>query len=114
MFSARNTDTPNPFRPALQYLLHTTNTNFARTRTNHRREQSTSSLDSDSERGDRMSTRNTSTSSELHPAIPLISISRTPSPFRSRAGSEPVSETSDEEYDNWGTSPNRPFLSQGI
>ncbi|KAM3066940.1 hypothetical protein ACMFMF_009990 [Clarireedia jacksonii] len=58
-----------------------------------------------------MSTRNTTTSSELHPAIPLISISRTPSPFRSRAGSDPVSETSDEEYDNWGTSSNRPFLS---
>ncbi|PQE30292.1 gdp-fucose transporter protein [Rutstroemia sp. NJR-2017a WRK4] len=112
MFSARNTDTPNPFRPAVQYLLNTANTNFARTRTNHRREQSTSSLDSDGERGDRMSTRNTTTSSELHPSIPLISISRTPSPFRSRAGSEPVSETSDEEYDNWGTSSNRPFLSQ--
>ncbi|KAM0123706.1 hypothetical protein ACHAP3_010919 [Botrytis cinerea] len=112
MFSARNTDTPNPFRPALQYLIHTANSNLPRTRSNHRKSYSISSLDSDGESGDKMSSRNATTSSELYPSIPLINISRSPSPYRPTAasGPEPTSE-SDEEYDNWGTSSRRPILS---
>lgn len=110
MFSARNTDNPNPFRPALQYLINTANSNLPRTRSNHRKIQSVSSLDSDGEAFDRMSSRNATTSSELQPSIPLINISRSPSPYRPRAASDPTSE-SDEEYENWGTSSRRPILS---
>ncbi|ESZ91950.1 hypothetical protein SBOR_7659 [Sclerotinia borealis F-4128] len=109
MFSARHTDNPNPFRPALQYLTNTANLNLPRTRSSRRRSHSTTSLDSDGENSDKMS-RNATTSSELHPSIPLINISRSPSPYRPRAGSGPTSE-SDEEYDSWGTSSRRPFLS---
>ncbi|KAG4032582.1 hypothetical protein MFRU_006g00520 [Monilinia fructicola] len=58
-----------------------------------------------------MSSRNATTSSELHPSIPLINISRSPSPYRPREASSPTSD-SDEEYENWGTSSRRPFLSQ--
>lgn len=112
MFSARNTDNPS-FQPALQYLISkvTANSNLPRTRSNHRKSYSESSLDSDGESGDKMSSRNATSSSELHPSIPLINISRSPSPYRPRAGSGPISD-SDEEYDNWGTSSRQPFLSQ--
>ncbi|KAA8565468.1 hypothetical protein EYC84_009328 [Monilinia fructicola] len=108
---ARNTDNPIPFRPALQYLINTANTNLPRTLSNRRRSHSASSLDSDGESGARMSSRNATTSSELHPSIPLINISRSPSPYRPREASSPTSD-SDEEYENWGTSSRRPFLSQ--
>ncbi|QSZ36227.1 hypothetical protein DSL72_007353 [Monilinia vaccinii-corymbosi] len=111
MFSARNTDNPIHFRPALQYLINTTNPHLPQSLSSRRRSHSASSLDSDEETGDKMSSRNATTSSELHPSIPLINISRSPSPYRSQEASSPTSE-SDEEYENWGTSSRRPFLSQ--
>ncbi|EPE25269.1 hypothetical protein GLAREA_01181 [Glarea lozoyensis ATCC 20868] len=102
MFSARNTETPNPFRPALQYLLSSTKLS----RAHHRQSSSSSSTDTEHHQAQRMS-------SSLHPkspsefrsnSIPLISISRSPSPFqRRRSDSNPGSEATDE--DDWGDYP---------
>jgi hypothetical protein len=110
MFSARNTDSPNPFRPALQYLL-----SAGRPRSNHRQSSSSGSLDSDGDGArSRMSPYNPKSSTELRStSIPLINISRSPSPFqRRRAESNPASETDDEDWGDNPSSSRRPFLSQ--
>ncbi|KAH6679226.1 hypothetical protein B0J14DRAFT_472473, partial [Halenospora varia] len=89
----RNTESPNPFRPALQYLVDST-----KPQTNHRHSNSSGSLDSDNEGArSRMASKS---STELRPhSIPLISISRSPSPFQRRhSGSNPASETDDEDW----------------
>jgi hypothetical protein len=110
MFSARNTDSPNPFRPALQYLL-----SSAKPRSNHRQSSSSGSIDSevDGPRS-RMSSYNPKSSSELRAtSIPLVSISRSPSPFqRQHSGSNAASAASDTDDDDWGDGPasRTPFL----
>ena len=112
MFSARNTDSPNPFRPALQYLL-----SSAKPRSNHRQSSSSGSIDSESDgHRSRMSSFNPKSSSEFRTtSIPLISISRSPSPFQRRhSGSNAASAASDTDDDEWGDAPSsrRPFLPQ--
>jgi len=115
MFSPRNTESPNPFKPALQYLL---SVGKDKTRLHHRQRSSEDSLDSD---GDHtrvnMSSYNPKSSNEFRNApIPLISISRSPSPFRRRASdSNPGSNTSETDEDEWGDYPNsarQPFLQE--
>jgi hypothetical protein len=106
MFSPKNTDTPNPFRPALQYLLST------RPRSNHSKNSSSGSLDSEPEssRSRMFSNSRSSTDYRNAPSIPLINISRSPSPFpRRHSGSNPVSDSDD---DDWGdsSSTRHPFL----
>lgn len=93
MFSPRNTESPNPFRPALQYLV-----SAGRPRSNRRQSSSSGSLDSDGEEA--RSRMPPGTSNELRPAsIPLVNISRSPSPFLRRPDSTPNSDTDD---DDWG------------
>lgn len=110
MFSLRNNDGANPFRPALQYLL-----NSKPRSSNHRQSNSSGSLDSerDSPRS-RMASSNPKSSTEFRSSsIPLINISRSPSPYARRASnSNPASDTDD---DDWGdghgrSSSQRPFL----
>lgn len=109
MFSAKNTDTPNPFRPALHYLLSN------KPRSNHSKNSSSGSIDSDSETArSRMfsSSSRSSTDYRNTTSIPLISISRSPSPFQRRhSGSNPASDSDD---DDWGdrSSSRHPFLPQ--
>jgi hypothetical protein len=107
MFSPLNTETPNPFRPALQYLLRGAKPKEQRST----RKGSSSSLDSDSDIMDRKTP--TQTSYELHPgSIPLISISRSPSPYpRKNSLSNRNSETEDDDFD-FTLSDQRPFLSE--
>ncbi|KAL3421752.1 hypothetical protein PVAG01_05908 [Phlyctema vagabunda] len=102
MFSPRNTDSPNPSRPALQYLL----SGQPRT-TGHR---PSSSLDSEGEAGAvSMSTSRKDSSDYRANTIPLITLSRSPSPFlRRRSDSNPTDTDEDEEFRN---SDLRPFLS---
>ncbi|KAH7346201.1 hypothetical protein BKA65DRAFT_272816 [Rhexocercosporidium sp. MPI-PUGE-AT-0058] len=106
MFSPRNTDTPNPFKPALQYLL-----SRGKPHSNHRQSSSTGSLDSD---GDTPRSRMASYNPKLQTSIPLISISRSPSPFRRRhSDSNPsASETDDDDWGDTPMSSRQPFLSQ--
>jgi hypothetical protein len=102
MFSARNTDSPNPFRPALQYLL----SSGKKSRAHHRHTTSSGSIDTeDSESRSMASSLHPKNSSEFRSnSIPLISISRSPSPFqRRRSDSNPASEATDE--DDWGDYP---------
>ena len=97
MFSARGTDSPNPFRPALQYLLP------KRTRPNHRESSSSGSIDSETETaGSQMFSSNYRSATDYRnpTSIPIITISRSPSPFqRPHSGSNPVSDSDD---DDWG------------
>ncbi|PBP17267.1 hypothetical protein BUE80_DR011999 [Diplocarpon rosae] len=106
MFSPRNTDNPNPFKPALQYLL-----SGGRPRSNHRQSSSSGSLDSDGDSSSRMASYHSKTSTEFRQtSIPLISISRSPSPYRRQnSDSNPASETDD---DDWGDSyaSSQPFI----
>jgi hypothetical protein len=107
MFSPKNTDTPNPFRPALQYLLSEGRPRKVR----HRRNSTLDSLDSDSGRVQENMTYNSQQSSSgLHAGpVPLITLSRSNSPFaRKRSSSNPDSD-SDEDDQN-GSSSRRPFL----
>lgn len=108
MFSAQNTDSPNPFQPALQYLL-----------SGDRASSLSPSIDSDPERtrgnmASRTGRSSNSSSSELQPnSIPLITFSRTPSPYP-RKNSNPTSYASSEvEDDSFDDSSRRPFLSEG-
>lgn len=112
MFSAKNTDTPNPFRPALQYLLK--NGGTPRT-TFNRRSNSIESLDSEDERERErarynMNFQNQQSSSTLHAgSVPLITLSRSPSPFaRKRSSSNPEADSEDEDSEHYATG--RPFL----
>jgi hypothetical protein len=117
MFSAKNTDNPNPFRPALQYLLAAGRSQSPAPRSTYRKTSFSDSLDSDGEDSrPKMSFLNSNTPHDSgNAAIPLINLSRTPSPLppRQRPGSNTASET--EEEDDWGDqySLQRPFLSQG-
>ncbi|PBP20216.1 hypothetical protein BUE80_DR009077, partial [Diplocarpon rosae] len=105
-FSPRSTDTPNPYKPALQYLL-----SGGRPRFNHRQSSSSGSLDSDGDSCSRMASYHSKTSTEFRQtSIPLISISRSPSPYRRQhSDSNPASETDD---DDWGDSyaSSQPFI----
>ena len=117
MFSVKDTENPNSFRPAIQYLLATGGPQSLFPRSKYRKASFTDSLDSDGE--DSRSKMSFANSSPLpdprNNAIPLINLSRTPSPFppRHRPSSNTGSET--EEEDDWGDqySLQRPFLSQG-
>ena len=106
MFSPRNTESPNPFRPAVQYLV-----SPGRPRSNHRQSGSSGSLDSDGE-GAR-SRMPPSDCNELRPAsIPLIIISGSASPARRPPDCSPNSDTDD---DDWGDNPSstqQPFFMQ--
>lgn len=107
MFSPRNTESPNPFRPALQYLIDT-----AKPQASHRHSNSSGSLDSDNEGARSRMTSKSST--ELRPhSIPLINISRSPSPFQRRhSGSNPASETDDEDWADQPSLSRRSLLPQ--
>src|SRR5579862_764613 len=107
MFSPRNTESPNPFRPAVQYLV-----SAGRPRSNHRQSSSSGSLDSDGEGAhSRMPPPNSNTSHELGlKSIPLINAARSTSPFRKPSDSNPDLDTDD---DDWGDAPSltrQPFL----
>lgn len=95
MFSLRNIESPNPFRPAIQYLV-----SAGRPRSYHRKSSSSGSLDSDGEVArSRMAPNVPSESRTI--SIPQISIFRSPSPpapFRRRAESDPNSDTDDDDY----------------
>ncbi|KAG9246858.1 hypothetical protein BJ878DRAFT_250215 [Calycina marina] len=117
MISARNTD-QNSFRPAFQYLLNATGTSGKAKPARHRPRSSSGSLDSEEDYPSAtMSSYNPKSSNEFrHSAIPLISISRSPSPYaRLPAASNPESEGTDD--DEWGdTYPGalrQPFLDNG-
>lgn len=103
VFSARNTDNPTPFRPALHYLL----SGGSRTSTGAR-------SPSDLEAGHRSpdaSMASQSQSQLLSRSIPLISISRTPSPHISKTStSNAGSETEDDDLDD--LDPRGAFFSQ--
>ncbi|KAI9054266.1 hypothetical protein LZ554_001434 [Drepanopeziza brunnea f. sp. 'monogermtubi'] len=103
----RNTDTPNPFQPPLNYLL-----SGGRPRSSHRQSSSSGSLDSDREISrSRMSSYNPKSSNEFRQSsIPLISISRSPSPFRRRPSDSGLA--SDTDDDDWGDTPmpSQPFI----
>ncbi|CAL3969550.1 unnamed protein product [Diplocarpon coronariae] len=107
MFSPRNTDTPSPFKPALQYLI-----SGGRPQSNHRQSSSSGSLGSEGDNRSRMASHNNpKTSSEFRQtSIPLISISRSPSPYRRQhLDSNPTSETDDDEWgDSYASS--HPFI----
>lgn len=115
MFSARNTDTPDPFRPALQYLLNAATATKPQTSQRKRSFSDSPSLDSE---GDvphsRMSTSyNPKSSTEFrNTPIPLISISRSPSPYARRdSNSIAGSETDDDEWgDSYSSQLREPFL----
>lgn len=92
MFSPKFTDNPNPFRPALQYLLN------GRSQTSRTRAETSTSLDSEIDSD--IEAARPKMSSELRAAVhPLITISRSPSPalgHRSQSASAPISESEDE------------------
>jgi hypothetical protein len=118
MFSAKNTDTPNPFRPALQYLLSARGdtSQSPRSRSSHRPTSSSGSLDSDDETSrSRMSSYNPKSSTEFRTsAIPLVNISRTPSPSHARQSPYTNAAYETEDDDDWGDqyALNDPFLLQ--
>jgi hypothetical protein len=106
MFSPRNTESPNPFRPALQYLV-----SAGRPRLNHRPSSSSRSIDSD---GEEVPSRMLpSDPNELRPAsIPSSNIPGSASPLRRRSNSD---LNSDSDNDDWGDNPSstrQPFLIQ--
>lgn len=112
MFSPRNTETPNPFKPALQYLI-----SSVKDRTkSHRQSSSSGSLDSEGDNNylsPRMPYNSKSSTEFRTTSIPLISISRSPSPFRRRTSDSNPSNTSETDEDEWGDYPNsarQPFL----
>jgi len=107
MFSPRNTESPNPFRPAVQYLV-----SAGRPRSNHRQSSSSGSLDSDDEGArSRMPPMNSSTSSELGAkSIPLINAARSISPLRRPSDSNANSDTDDDEWGDAPRSIGQPFL----
>jgi hypothetical protein len=107
MFSSRNPDS-TPFRPALNYLL-----SRGRPRSSHRQSNSSGSLDSESD-SPRSRMNNPKSSNEFRAtSIPLINISRSPSPFQRRhSGSNPASDTDDDDWGTGRSSSRRPFLSQ--
>jgi hypothetical protein len=111
MFSARNTDSPNPFRPALQYLL---SAGRSPPKSSHRQSSSSGSLDSEGDTRPRMTSYNPKSSTELRGTqIPLISLSRSPSPYaHRRSASNQGSETDEDDWGNYPNSSRRPFLSQ--
>jgi len=95
MFSLRNIESPNPFRPAIQYLV-----SAGRPRSSHRKSSTSGSLDSDGGGARTRMTLNVPTESRTI-SVPQISISRSPSPpapFRRRADSDPNSDTDDDDY----------------
>jgi hypothetical protein len=112
-FSPKNTDTPDPFRPAVQYLLSTGKPRTPQTK--HRRGSSSDSLDYDSDRPrPRMPSYNPKSSNDSREtSIPLINISRIPSPSHAQQHSN-LNIGSDTDDDEWGESyaDQRPFLSQ--
>ncbi|CZR68776.1 uncharacterized protein PAC_18675 [Phialocephala subalpina] len=107
MFSPRNTESSNPFKPALQYLI-----SAGRNPSKHRQSNSSGSLDSDGEgTRSRMSYQPKSSNEFRQTSIPLISISRSPSPFRRRhSDSNPASETDDDDWGDYPNSSRQPFL----
>lgn len=107
MFSLRNNET---FRPALQYLL-----NSGKPRANHQHHhQSSSSGSIDSDSDVPLSRMNPKNSTEFRStSIPLISISRSPSPYARRTSASTSNPASDTDDDDWGdgrSSSRRPFL----
>lgn len=108
MFSPRDTESSNPFKPALQYLI-----SAGRSPSKHRQSNSSGSLDSDGERPRSRMSYNPKSSNEFRQqaSIPLISISRSPSPFRRRhSDSNPASETDDDDWGDYPNSSRQPFL----
>ncbi|TVY24719.1 GDP-fucose transporter [Lachnellula hyalina] len=103
MFSLRNNET---FRPALQYLL-----SAGKPRANHythQKSSSSGSIDSDSDAPRaRMNPKNSTGFRST--SIPLISISRSPSPY-ARSPSNPASDTDDDDWGDGRSSSRRPFL----
>jgi hypothetical protein len=106
MFSPRNNDSPNSFPPAIQYLRSNTS------RSKHRASSSSGSIDSESDTS-RSRMYNPKSSTEFRDgSIPLISLSRSPSPYlRRQSGSNPPSETDDDDWEDQQTL-RQPFLSQ--
>ncbi|CAG8978450.1 hypothetical protein HYALB_00013278 [Hymenoscyphus albidus] len=108
MFSPRNTEAPNPFRPAVQYLLSAAKKAHGQGTTpdGHRKSSSSGSIDADERPRSRMSSYQPKSSSELRStSIPLISISRSPSPYQRRqSDSNPTSETDDDDWGEGATS----------
>lgn len=106
MFSSRNIESPNPFRPAIQYLLSST-----KTLSRQRRRSSSGSIDS--ERKDHMmgaSDRSPSTEIQ-NPSIPLGNLHALP-PFREQqSGPNVPYASSDTDDDEWG---DRPYTSTGL
>ena len=92
MFSPRNTESPNPFRPALQYLI-----SAGRPQSNRRRSSSSGSIDSDGEGARPI--MSLPTSHKLNPES--IPVSHSTPPFRRRSDSK-----SDTDDDEWGDAPN--------
>ncbi|KAE9380870.1 hypothetical protein N431DRAFT_323518 [Stipitochalara longipes BDJ] len=109
MFSPRNTESPNPFRPAIQYLV-----SAGRPRPNHRQSSSSGSLDSDGEDAhSRMPPSNSHTFDELRSkSISQINVTRSTSPFRRRSDSNRSSDTDDDEWGDAPSSARQPFLTQ--
>jgi hypothetical protein len=101
IISARNTDNPNPFKPAIQYLLSTAS-----------KARSSIDLDIDLEDRGAQPAMPTTTQSELFSSsIPLVTLSRSSSPYaRKNSVSNPGSDSEDEGANE--TSARRPFLSQ--
>jgi hypothetical protein len=113
MFSAKNTDTPNPFRPALQYLLNVGKSTSPSKVKKHRRSTSSGSLDLEGDSPNSRMSYNPKSSTEFRNSpIPLISISRSPSPYaRRHSNSNAGSETSEDEWgDTYNSSLSQPFL----
>jgi hypothetical protein len=108
MFSAKNTDSSAPFRPALNYLL-----SGGRPRSSHRQSNSSGSLDSDSDAPrSRMNPPKSSTEFRAN-SIPLISISRSPSPFARRRSNSNHESESDDDWADGASSSRQPFLDAG-
>lgn len=110
MFSPRGTETPNPFKPALQYLLSAGK--IKPPPSHHRQRSSSGSLDSEDDlTRSRMPSSNPKSSNEFrHTTIPLISISRSPSPFRRRHSDSNASETDDDDWGEYPNSSREPYL----
>ncbi len=95
MFPLQNIESPNPFPPAIQYLV-----SAGRPRSYHRKSSSSSSIDSNGGGTRSIMALNVPTDS-CTISIPQTSISRSsspPAPFRRRADSDPNSDTDDDDY----------------
>ncbi|CZS96927.1 hypothetical protein WAI453_010244 [Rhynchosporium graminicola] len=119
MFSPRNTDAPNPFKPALQYLLlsgdRLQSQSQSRSRPDHQQTSSAGGPDTDSDPDTQSPpAKMPSFKSPNQTSIPLVNISRSPSPFRRRhSDSNPSGSETDD--DDWGVAPmssREPFLTQ--